>query len=614
VENSEYETWFQAYSQMASCQFVKVTELPITDDGTQIPSTIEVTNSHCGHIESLQHIEVYVSTDHEYRGDLRVELVSPSGISSVLSHARPEAGRVFSEWKFMTVRSWGEQPEGEWTLKVSDQRTGHVGRWRHWRMVLHGSCNVDYTLGFTNKITASSCHAKHELAEEGSCQYVKVMRDGREDVFSKQLGLYYDKPVYKSVTSDDVLYALRMVPLRATNGAVHFQTNDWCIGTGHIDCTEYSNIQCDLRVQDLAFYPQHIRHEWRARDSTSGDYSAAGSVGIQCTAAPPTPPPTAPIPTPEPTAEPTPEPSLEPTKAPTSAPSPPPTFEPVYVCGAGVSGVNGRYERQGSWHGSGDFYHGSYNLWKYTSPLSGKSWWVVTDVVVSTAQHSHWLSEKEDHQALTQKQTRWFYESGYESGETPMTQSTEWRALADGTHPAPTISLQPCHQFWLCFGSNGDPQVNGMGGLYRTNGMHDGVYSFINDNGVELWRYTDKSAGKSWWMITKTLTLPTVASVPFIRYFASNYVDPSIDIPPLFTQDWLILPGAAQSGIHRLPLLSTDSCSSIEAESAMLKGGRDAAGSAGLSVLRSWNAKKVIKEVDDFHPRPVEDIASPFKL
>jgi hypothetical protein len=60
--------------------------------------------------------------DHPKRGDIRVELTSPQGTVSVLL---PNRGNDFindegySSWPFMSVHHWGEDPTGQWTLRVT---------------------------------------------------------------------------------------------------------------------------------------------------------------------------------------------------------------------------------------------------------------------------------------------------------------------------------------------------------------------------------------------------------------------------------------------------------------------------------------------------------------
>ncbi|EDR09349.1 uncharacterized protein LACBIDRAFT_248825 [Laccaria bicolor S238N-H82] len=93
-------------------------------------------------LETLEHITVKVWIDHTRRGDVEVEIVSPRGIRSILagSRERDDDKTGFPGWKFMSVKHWGENPVGEWTIKVSDQQEPEgKGYFLGWNMVLWGT-------------------------------------------------------------------------------------------------------------------------------------------------------------------------------------------------------------------------------------------------------------------------------------------------------------------------------------------------------------------------------------------------------------------------------------------------------------------------------------------
>jgi kexin len=59
-------------------------------------------------VERLEHVTARVWIDHQRRGDVEVELLSPSGQLSVLARPRrfDEATTGFAGWKFMSVKHW----------------------------------------------------------------------------------------------------------------------------------------------------------------------------------------------------------------------------------------------------------------------------------------------------------------------------------------------------------------------------------------------------------------------------------------------------------------------------------------------------------------------------
>ena len=74
----------------------------------------------------LEHVVVRVTLASEAnRGDIQLELTSPSGTNSVLlSYRSNDLGpELYPDWPFMSLHFWGENPFGDWTLTVR-----HSGR------------------------------------------------------------------------------------------------------------------------------------------------------------------------------------------------------------------------------------------------------------------------------------------------------------------------------------------------------------------------------------------------------------------------------------------------------------------------------------------------------
>ena len=91
---------------------------------------------------------VLLDLSHYNRGDLELELVSPSGTSSILHPGKiPESNQLTGEerWKLMSLRNWGENPSGTWKLKIRDlvdrvETTETLGQnvFRTWTLVVYG--------------------------------------------------------------------------------------------------------------------------------------------------------------------------------------------------------------------------------------------------------------------------------------------------------------------------------------------------------------------------------------------------------------------------------------------------------------------------------------------
>lgn len=87
----------------------------------------------------VEHAVVTLSATHPYRGDLRVELVSPHSTTSVLADTRQDNGDNFHLWNFMSVRHWGESAAGTWRVRIADLSMGDVGSVTYLGLTLYGS-------------------------------------------------------------------------------------------------------------------------------------------------------------------------------------------------------------------------------------------------------------------------------------------------------------------------------------------------------------------------------------------------------------------------------------------------------------------------------------------
>ncbi|KAK0151327.1 Neuroendocrine convertase 1 [Merluccius polli] len=109
--------------------------------------TIEIPTKACAGqpnaVRSLEHVQVEASIEYTRRGDLHITLTSPSGTTTVLlaERERDTSSNGFRNWDFMSVHTWGEDPAGTWTLRITDTsgRMENEGRILSWKLILHGT-------------------------------------------------------------------------------------------------------------------------------------------------------------------------------------------------------------------------------------------------------------------------------------------------------------------------------------------------------------------------------------------------------------------------------------------------------------------------------------------
>jgi len=99
-------------------------------------------------IEHIEHVELRLDIDHQYIGDLRMVLTSPSGTTSLLARERDcgarasgkmdDCGAYTDKWPIASVRHLNEPAVGDWRLEISDRVSGRMGSLRSWTLRIWG--------------------------------------------------------------------------------------------------------------------------------------------------------------------------------------------------------------------------------------------------------------------------------------------------------------------------------------------------------------------------------------------------------------------------------------------------------------------------------------------
>ncbi len=106
--------------------------------------SVTVSSANCPAVSTIEQVEVDFEATHAYGGDLRVELVSPNGLVSVLANERicdgagDACGAYSPAWTFASVRHLEEPSGGNWTLRVTDAQNGDTGTWVRWNLRFWG--------------------------------------------------------------------------------------------------------------------------------------------------------------------------------------------------------------------------------------------------------------------------------------------------------------------------------------------------------------------------------------------------------------------------------------------------------------------------------------------
>ena len=104
------------------------------------PVTVSISLNVGPYVDFVEFVEVNAHFSHHSFRDLTVELVAPSGAVSKLTRPTtdPRAGSLTTEFRFGSARHLGEDPAGEWTLRITDHLVGGGGVLKSWGITIYG--------------------------------------------------------------------------------------------------------------------------------------------------------------------------------------------------------------------------------------------------------------------------------------------------------------------------------------------------------------------------------------------------------------------------------------------------------------------------------------------
>ena len=117
-----------------------VPDVPASGDPTALESTLMMTTS----VGFIEFVEIDLSLEHDSFRDLDIELVSPSGsVSKLVGHF--DTYERFGEYvplhialRFGSARHLGEDPNGEWKLRIADRIPNMAGSLASWDLTVYG--------------------------------------------------------------------------------------------------------------------------------------------------------------------------------------------------------------------------------------------------------------------------------------------------------------------------------------------------------------------------------------------------------------------------------------------------------------------------------------------
>jgi len=129
-------TWTNLVAQTSTSSAQTALSVAIPDNNaTGITRSFDLSASNL----RVEQVTLTLSATHISRGQLAVTLTSPSGMVSRLAERHADTGDHYSAWTFSSVRCWGENSQGIWTLRVSDLTSGTTGTLTAASLTVHGT-------------------------------------------------------------------------------------------------------------------------------------------------------------------------------------------------------------------------------------------------------------------------------------------------------------------------------------------------------------------------------------------------------------------------------------------------------------------------------------------
>ncbi|WP_309386218.1 S8 family serine peptidase [Cerasicoccus frondis] len=199
-----------------------VLPVDVPDDGTALELDFTIPNVDF----RVEHATMRLTIFHTRRGDISVELISPSGTSSLLLHTTDldEEDHIF-DFTLGSLHFWGEDAAGKWTLRILDNQDGESGEVAQATLMLYGTSNDDLpaapdNLFMTRTSYISAWLSWDDLADSETGYRIERSAYGESDwrlvaTTAPNVTYYYDE------TLDDAYYYYRVCAVKGSQRSAY---------------------------------------------------------------------------------------------------------------------------------------------------------------------------------------------------------------------------------------------------------------------------------------------------------------------------------------------------------------------------------------------------------
>jgi proprotein convertase subtilisin/kexin type 1 len=202
---------WQKVPEKRICQVVPIDFEPV-ELSTGQPVQIDIRSTGCmdeseNHIRYLEHVQLLVTIEYSQRGALHLNLTSPMQTRTMLLSERTGdfSKEGFVNWSFMSVHTWGEDPNGVWSIRLNDRGDllQNEGALKEFKLVLHGTYDKpEYIKNGPKKYTSADAKTKENL---------NIIQDSKQLSNLQLLDKYLREQSEKRESEEDLLNLLNFL-------------------------------------------------------------------------------------------------------------------------------------------------------------------------------------------------------------------------------------------------------------------------------------------------------------------------------------------------------------------------------------------------------------------
>ena len=170
---------FQYSGSVGSLEHV-VVQLSTTFQGVNTQDYLD-NNVYENLYEDYTHNEFdkYLYSVEPNRGDIRLELTSPQGTTSIILPYRilDSWPGEYTNWPFMSVHFWGEDPSGDWTLTITNRGSSGVVEVSDVQFTFYGTAETSEVISRIPQECHSACKRGCAAAGAEFCDSCRGLRD-----------------------------------------------------------------------------------------------------------------------------------------------------------------------------------------------------------------------------------------------------------------------------------------------------------------------------------------------------------------------------------------------------------------------------------------------------